>query len=144
MNIRYQKLHPAALAPQRMSRGAAGYDLFACVDDELCIAPGTRLAVPTGIALAIPPGYEAQIRPRSGLALKLGLGVLNSPGTIDSDYRGEIRVILINLGKEAILITKHMRIAQMIISKVEEPIFQICESLDETERADGGFGSSGH
>jgi dUTP pyrophosphatase len=144
MNIRYQKLHPAALAPQRMSSGAAGYDLFACVEEELCIAPGERMAVPTGIAVSIPASYEAQIRPRSGLALKLGLGVLNSPGTIDSDYRGEIRVILINLGKEAIAITKQMRIAQMVISRVESPVFQSCENLDETERADGGFGSSGH
>lgn len=144
MNIRYQKLHPAALEPKRMSNGAAGYDLSACLAEELLIFPGERVAVPTGIAISIPDGYEAQIRPRSGLALKLGLGVLNSPGTIDSDYRGEIRVILINLGKEEIKLSSGMRIAQMVIAKVESPAFLLCENLDETERADGGFGSSGH
>lgn len=143
MKIAYQKLHPAAKEPQRMSTGAAGYDLYACVQQDMKIAPGKRGAVPTGIAVSIPQGFEAQIRPRSGLALKLGLGVLNSPGTIDSDYRGEIRVILINLGESDIVIHPQMRIAQMIISPVQSPVFELCESLDETARAEGGFGSSG-
>ncbi len=144
MKIRYQKLHPAAMEPLRMSPDAAGYDLFACLEEPLGLKPGKRIAVPTGIATAIPSGYEAQIRPRSGIALKLGLGVLNSPGTIDADYRGEIKVILINLGEEEIIIRPRMRIAQMIITQVQSPQFELCESLDSTLRADGGFGSSGH
>ncbi|HQB97961.1 MAG: dUTP diphosphatase [Candidatus Cloacimonadaceae bacterium] len=144
MKIRYQKLHPAAMEPLRMSPDAAGYDLFACLEEPLGLKPGKRIAVPTGIATAIPSGYEAQIRPRSGIALKLGLGVLNSPGTIDADYRGEIKVILINLGEEEIIIQPRMRIAQMIITQVQSPQFELCESLDSTLRADGGFGSSGH
>ena len=144
MKIRYQKLHPAAMEPLRMSPDAAGYDLFACLEEPLGLKPGKRIAVPTGIATDIPSGYEAQIRPRSGIALKLGLGVLNSPGTIDADYRGEIKVILINLGEEEIIIRPRMRIAQMIITQVQSPQFELCESLDSTLRADGGFGSSGH
>jgi dUTP pyrophosphatase len=129
MKIRYQKLHPAAMEPLRMSPDAAGYDLFACLEEPLGLKPGKRIAVPTGIATAIPSGYEAQIRPRSGIALKLGLGVLNSPGTIDADYRGEIKVILINLGEEEIIIQPRMRIPQMIITQVQSPQFELCESL---------------
>ncbi|MCB5260617.1 MAG: dUTP diphosphatase [Candidatus Cloacimonetes bacterium] len=143
MKLRFRKLHPHAIAPQRMSSGAAGYDLCARLDDPLYLLVGQRVAVPTGIAISLPSGYEAQIRPRSGLALKLGLGVLNSPGTIDSDYRGEIKVILINLSTEEVCINPEMRIAQMIISRIETPILEECERLDETERAAGGFGSSG-
>ncbi|MDD3282758.1 MAG: dUTP diphosphatase [Candidatus Cloacimonetes bacterium] len=131
------------MAPQRMSSGAAGYDLCARLDDPLYLLVGQRVAVPTGIAISLPSGYEAQIRPRSGLALKLGLGVLNSPGTIDSDYRGEIKVILINLSTEEVCINPAMRIAQMIIPRIETPTLEECERLDETERAAGGFGSSG-
>ncbi|MCB5262014.1 MAG: dUTP diphosphatase [Candidatus Cloacimonetes bacterium] len=144
MKIAFQKLCPAAKAPQRMSAGAAGYDLFACLSEDIRLKIGQRLAIPTGLAISLPEGYEAQIRPRSGLALKLGLGVLNSPGTIDSDYRGEIKVILINLGTEAIDIIADMRIAQMVFSKVEQMDFVESENLDETLRADGGFGHSGH
>lgn len=144
MKLNYQKLHPAAQAPQRMSSGAAGYDLFACLDEDLLLQVGHRIAVPTGLAIALPEGYEAQIRPRSGLALRLGLGVLNSPGTIDSDYRGEIKVILINLGTQTITISAGMRIAQMVFAKVEQMDFLESENLDETKRADGGFGHSGH
>ncbi len=144
MKIDFQKLHPAAKPPQRMSAGAAGYDLYACLDEDLRLDIGQRIAIPTGLAISLPQGYEAQIRPRSGLALRLGLGVLNSPGTIDSDYRGEIKVILINLGTEPIAITKEMRIAQMVFAKVEIMVFVEQENLDETKRADGGFGHSGH
>jgi dUTP pyrophosphatase len=144
MKIQYQKLHPDALPPQRMSEGAAGYDLFARLEEKILLKPGQRIAVSTGIALCIPAGYEAQIRPRSGLALKLGLGILNAPGTIDSDYRGEIKVILINLGREQLTLSPQMRIAQIIFSKVETVDFVLSESLDSTERADGGFGHSGH
>lgn len=144
MKISYQKLHPAAVPPEKKSSGAAGYDISACLSEDIILDIGQRMAVPAGLAISIPVGYEAQIRPRSGLALKLGLGVLNSPGTIDSDYRGEIKVILINLGTEPIVITPGMRIAQMIFAKVEEAIFAECADLDETQRADGGFGHSGH
>ncbi|MDD4146891.1 MAG: dUTP diphosphatase, partial [Candidatus Cloacimonetes bacterium] len=97
MKISYQKLHPDAVEPRRMSSGAAGYDLYACIPEDILLEPIERIAGPTGLAISLPENHEAQIRPRSGLALKLGLSVLNAPGTIDSDYRGEIRVILINL-----------------------------------------------
>ncbi len=143
MKLAYQKLKDNAQMPRRMSVGAAGYDLFACLEEELVLMPGQRLGVPTGIAISLPEGYEAQVRPRSGLALKLGLGVLNSPGTIDSDYRGEIRVILINLGEEAISIKPEMRIAQLVFSKVESMDFYHSEKLDDTQRSTGGFGHSG-
>ncbi|MCB5252852.1 MAG: dUTP diphosphatase [Candidatus Cloacimonadaceae bacterium] len=144
MKIDFIKLHPAAQPPQQMSAGAAGYDLFACLDEDISLDIGQRIAIPTGLAISLPQGYEAQIRPRSGLALKLGLGVLNSPGTIDSDYRGEIKVILINLGTEPIAISSGMRIAQMAFCKVEHMIFVESTNLDETKRAEGGFGHSGH
>ncbi|MCB5265321.1 MAG: dUTP diphosphatase [Candidatus Cloacimonetes bacterium] len=144
MKISFQKLNPAAQPPQQMSAGASGYDLFACLSEEIRLDIGQRIAIPTGLAISLPQGYEAQIRPRSGLALKLGLGVLNSPGTIDSDYRGEIKVILINLGTEPIAISAGMRIAQMVFAKVEHMDFVERENLDETKRSDGGFGHSGH
>ncbi|MDD2422879.1 MAG: dUTP diphosphatase [Candidatus Cloacimonetes bacterium] len=144
MKISFQKLNPAAQPPQQMSAGASGYDLFACLSEEIRLDIGQRIAIPTGLAISLPQGYEAQIRPRSGLALKLGLGVLNSPGTIDSDYRGEIKVILINLGTEPIAISDGMRIAQMVFAKVEHMDFVERENLDETKRSDGGFGHSGH
>ncbi|MCD8480331.1 MAG: dUTP diphosphatase [Candidatus Cloacimonetes bacterium] len=126
-----------------MSDHASGYDLFACLEESVILAPMQRMAIPTGIAMAIPEGFEAQIRPRSGLALKLGLGILNSPGTIDADYRGEIKVILINLGTEIVSITPGMRIAQMVFARVEHFSFEQCESLDETSRNAGGFGHTG-
>ncbi|MCK9556444.1 MAG: dUTP diphosphatase [Candidatus Cloacimonetes bacterium] len=144
MKISYQKLHPDAVEPRRMSSGAAGYDLYACIPEDILLEPIERIAVPTGLAISLPENHEAQIRPRSGLALKLGLSVLNAPGTIDSDYRGEIRVILINLSRKTVTITPGMRIAQMVIQRVESIEFEQCERLDETHRAAGGFGSSGH
>ncbi|MDD2597129.1 MAG: dUTP diphosphatase [Candidatus Cloacimonetes bacterium] len=143
MTLRYTRLHPKAIEPQRMSAHASGYDLFACLDQPLSLAPMQRIAVPTGIAIALPEGFEAQIRPRSGLALKLGLGILNSPGTIDADYRGEIKVILINLSPEALSIEPGSRIAQMVLSRVEILPFEECDSLDETGRNTGGFGHTG-
>ncbi|AEM73440.1 dUTP diphosphatase [Caldicellulosiruptor acetigenus] len=130
--------------PTYISSGAAGMDLFACVEEEEIINPGEIKLIRTGLYIELPEGYEAQVRPRSGLALKHGITVLNSPGTIDSDYRGEIGVILINLGKEPFVVKRGDRIAQMVISK-----FERVEKIDETEelsttsRADRGFGSSG-
>ncbi len=124
---------------------AAGMDLMAAVPAEapLTIAPGTRALVPTGLAIALPPGSEAQVRPRSGLAVKHGLTVLNSPGTIDADYRGELQVLLVNLGSDSVIISRGMRIAQLIIAAVARAEFQEVSSLDETARGSGGFGSTG-
>jgi len=129
--------------PVRMSQHAAGSDLVACLDKNLEIDPGEVKIIPTGIKLEIPQGYEAQVRPRSGLAFKHGITVLNTPGTIDSDYRGEVKVILINHGEEPFLIEDGMRIAQLIINKVETPEFEVVGELTETVRGAGGFGHTG-
>lgn len=126
-----------------MSKGASGYDLFACIDEPLELKQFQRAAIPCGFALSIPKGFEAQVRPRSGWALKEGVTVLNTPGTIDSDYRGEITVILINFGEDVVKIEPMMRIAQLVFCRVEEVIFEECEALDETERSVRGFGHSG-
>lgn len=122
---------------------AAGADLSAALDADITLAPLERQLVPTGIAIALPAGYEAQIRPRSGLALKHGITLVNTPGTIDADYRGEIKVILVNLGSEPVVISRGMRIAQMVVAPVSQAAFQVVESLDDTARGDGGFGSTG-
>ena len=129
--------------PRYASVGAAGMDLVAALETPLTLEPGERAAVPTGIALALPEGYEAQVRPRSGLALKHGLTVLNSPGTIDADYRGEVKVILINLGPEDFTIRRGDRIAQLLISPVSQAAWDEVETLDDTARGTGGFGSTG-
>lgn len=129
--------------PRKMSEQASGYDLFAAVSEELTVAPGQRVLVPTGIAIAMPDGLEAQIRPRSGLALKHGITCLNTPGTIDADYRGEIKVLLINLGQEPFTIARNERIAQMVFQTVPAVTVEHVETLDETERGAGGFGHTG-
>jgi len=132
--------------PSYGTPGAAGMDLRAAVpeDQELVIQPGARALVPTGLTIAVPPGYEAQVRPRSGLALKHGITCLNSPGTIDSDYRGEVGVILANLGPEAFTIRRGDRIAQMVVAAYASVTWKEENSLDETTRGQGGFGSTGH
>lgn len=122
---------------------SAGMDLSAAIDEDLIIKPLERLLVPTGICIALPQGYEAQIRPRSGLAFKNGITVANAPGTIDADYRGEVCVILINLSNESYTITRGARIAQMVISKYHQVDWNITENLDETLRGTSGFGSTG-
>lgn len=122
---------------------AAGMDLIAAVDTQTILAPMQRALIPTGLAIALPEGFEAQIRPRSGLAAKNGVTVLNTPGTIDADYRGEIKVILINLGNEPFVIERGMRIAQMVIAKHERAQLNVQATLDETSRGAGGFGSTG-
>ena len=122
---------------------SAGMDLSAALEEALELGPGDRALIPTGLQIALPPGFEAQVRPRSGLAIKHGVTVLNTPGTIDADYRGEIKVILINHGKEPFTIERGMRIAQMVIEKHEHIEWKVVESLDETERGEGGFGSTG-
>jgi dUTP pyrophosphatase len=137
--------HGAGLPlPQYQTALAAGLDLMAAVPDDapLDIPPGGRALVPTGIAIALPEGFEAQVRPRSGLALRHGVTVLNSPGTIDADYRGEIQVILANLGEEIFAVRRGMRIAQIVFATVEHVILVETASLDATERGEGGFGST--
>ncbi len=129
--------------PAYATDDAAGLDLLAATDAPLVVAPGERALVPTGIALALPAGFEAQIRPRSGLALKHGITVLNAPGTIDADYRGEVGVILINLGDAAVTITRGQAIAQMVIAPVTRVALVETKSLSQTARGAGGFGSTG-
>lgn len=129
--------------PEYKTAGAAGADLHASIADSIWLKPMERRAVPTGLRIELPPGYEAQVRPRSGLALEKGITCLNSPGTIDSDYRGEIKVILINLGSLPARIDPGDRIAQLVIARYTVASFAIQESIDETCRGDGGFGSTG-
>lgn len=129
--------------PRYMSTQAAGMDLAADIGESILIEPGKRKSIPTGISIALPEGYEAQIRPRSGLALKHGITVLNSPGTIDPDFRGEICIILINLGEETFEIKKGDRIAQMVINKVEKAELIEVTELPYSQRSSGGFGSTG-
>jgi dUTP pyrophosphatase len=147
VDVRIMRLpHRADLPlPSYQSALAAGLDLLAAVaaNAPLQLAPGARALVPTGIAIALPEGYEAQVRPRSGLAARHGVTVLNAPGTIDADYRGEIQVLLVNLGAEAAAITCGMRIAQLVIAPVSHARLSEVASLDETARGSGGFGSTG-
>lgn len=145
--LRLQRLpHSEGLAlPAYETTGSAGMDLRAAVaeDAPMTLAPGARALVPTGLKIALEPGYEAQVRPRSGLALKHGITCLNSPGTIDSDYRGEVGVILANLGQEPFVIRRGERIAQMVIARHEQATVAEVDSLDDTARGAGGFGSTG-
>ena len=129
--------------PQYTTAGSAGMDLRADINKPIVLKPLERKLIPTGLKIALPVGYEAQIRPRSGLAIKYGVTVLNSPGTIDADYRGEICVILVNLSNVDFVVNPSERIAQMVVAKHEQVDFQIVETLDETERGDGGFGHTG-
>lgn len=131
--------------PAYHSERAAGLDLLAAVPSagSISVAPGDRVLVPTGLAIALPEGFEAQVRPRSGLAVRHGLTILNSPGTIDADYRGEIQVLLVNLGTESVIITRGMRIAQLVIAPVVRAHIVEAASLDKTSRGSGGFGSTG-
>ena len=129
--------------PQYATEESAGLDLLAAVSQSVLVAPGQRALIPTGIAVALPRGYEAQVRPRSGLALKHGITVLNTPGTIDADYRGEVGVILVNLGQEPVEITRGMRIAQLVLAPATRAILAEVAELPESGRGDGGFGSTG-
>jgi len=143
--IRVQRLaHSEGLElPSYASAGAAGADLRAAVAENLMIAPGERAAVPTGLILEIPTGWEGQIRPRSGLAIKYGLTVVNAPGTIDSDYRGELKVLMVNLGSETVGIARGDRIAQLVMAPAPQASFAQIDLVDATERGSGGFGSTG-
>lgn len=129
--------------PKYKTEGSAGMDLMACIDENIILKPLERKLIKTGIAIALPNNYEAQVRPRSGLALKNGISVLNTPGTIDADYRGEIGVILINLSNEDFVVERGMRIAQLVISPIVQAELVEVEELDETLRGQGGFGSTG-
>jgi dUTP pyrophosphatase len=129
--------------PEYATADSAGMDLLAAVDGDKTLAPGARMLVPTGLAIALPPGYEAQVRPRSGLALRNGVTVLNSPGTVDADYRGEVGVILANLGDQPFVITRGMRIAQMVVAPVTRLDWAEVVELPESGRGAGGFGSTG-
>ncbi|MEX0594346.1 MAG: dUTP diphosphatase [Balneolaceae bacterium] len=130
--------------PAQESELSAGMDLRAALGEPLTLQPGERALIPTGFAMALPPGYEAQIRPRSGLALRNGITMLNSPGTIDADYRGEVKVIAVNHGEESWTVSHGDRMAQMVISAVPKLSIHEVDSLDDTERGEGGFGSTGH
>lgn len=139
----FVKLSPDAHLPEYKSEGASGADLFAYIEDTVVIKPGERYLIPTGVAVQLPYCYELQVRPRSGLALKHGITVLNTPGTVDSDYRGELQVLLVNLGDEDFRLQKGDRIAQAVITKVERVRFEEVSFLDETKRGERGYGSTG-
>ena len=141
--ISIRRLRPDALLPRYMTDGAAGLDLAAALDSSMTIAPGDRALVPTGLALAIPPGFEGQVRPRSGLAVKHGVTCLNSPGTIDADYRGEVKVLLINHGREPFVVQNGERIAQLVIAPVTRAQLAEVTELPDSARGAGGFGSTG-
>ena len=147
MLVWIKRLHPelgkSIPMPQRQSAHAAGYDLAAALDAPMQLAPGQRILVPCGFCMAIEPGYEAQVRPRSGLALKHGVTVLNAPGTIDADYRGEVQVLLANFGEAVFTIKPGERIAQLVFAPVTEAVLEAVTQLDATERGAGGFGSTG-
>jgi dUTP pyrophosphatase len=145
MKLRVLRL-PAARdlpLPAPASAGSSGFDLRAAIAGERVLRPGERLLVPTGLALEIPPGWEGQVRPRSGLALRHGIGMVNAPGTIDSDYRGEVGVLLINLGSEPFTLRRGDRIAQLVVGRVEEVEWEEVERLAGSDRGEGGFGSTG-
>lgn len=129
--------------PAYQSACAAGLDLAAAVGEPVVLAPGCRALIPTGLVMELPMGFEAQVRPRSGLAMKHGVTVLNAPGTIDADYRGEVQVLLVNLGQEAFTVERGMRIAQLVIAPVAQVRIELAEELSDTQRGAGGFGSSG-
>ena len=141
--VQVVRLSHEARLPERMSAGSAGWDIRAALQEPLVLGPGERVLVPTGLSFVLPGGTEAQIRPRSGLALKHGVTVLNSPGTVDSDYRGEIKVILVNLGDSSFEVKPGMRIAQVVFSRVAEVKMVEGDTLPETRRGSGGFGHTG-
>jgi dUTP pyrophosphatase len=145
VNVRIRRLaHAEGLPlPAYATDGAAGADLCAAVESELVLEPGQRTAVPTGLVVEIPEGYEGQVRPRSGLAIKAGLTIVNAPGTIDSDYRGELKVLMVNLGSDPASINRGDRIAQLLVAPVTRASFIEAEDLSVSDRGEGGFGSTG-
>lgn len=144
MNISIKRLKPTASLPVYQTTGSAAADVTACLEEPVTLQPGERTIVPTGLALAIPEGYEVQVRARSGLSAKHGICLANGVGTIDADYRGELGVILMNLGSEAFVVEHGMRIAQLVVARCETATWQEVAALDETARGEGGYGSTGH
>jgi dUTP pyrophosphatase len=144
MNITIVKLKDTAILPEYQTKGAAGADIHACLDEPVVLAPMERCIIPTGLAMAIPEGFEVQIRARSGLSIKHGISMVNGIGTIDADYRGEVGVLVINLGQDPFTIEPGMRIAQMVVAKYETAEWSEVDALDATERGAGGYGSTGH
>ncbi len=142
-NMRFRRLRAGAILPRYMTEGAAGMDLASAADGPIAIGPGERIGVPTGWSMELPPGFEAQVRPRSGLSLRHGVTVVNAPGTIDSDYRGEVVVLLVNLGQQPHTIAPGDRVAQMIIAPVVRATVEETAELSPTERGAGGFGHTG-
>jgi dUTP pyrophosphatase len=143
VSVSIQLLSPHASLPTYATGGSAGMDLSAAIEHPVVLAAGQRATIPCGFAIALPPGYEAQVRPRSGLAAKYGVTVLNTPGTIDADYRGEVKVILINHAVESFTVTPGMRIAQMVVAAVETVSWEPTSELPDTSRGQGGFGHTG-
>ena len=144
LSIRFKRMSAVPVeVPRYQTRGSAGFDLCAAISESITIGPGERCLIPTGFAVAIPEGYEGQVRPRSGLAFRHGLTIINAPGTIDSDYRGEVAVVLINHGEQAYVVKPLSRIAQMVIARIERPRLELVDTLDDTERGSGGYGSTG-
>jgi dUTP pyrophosphatase len=145
VTVEIQKVSGAHVdIPAYATPGAAGLDLQASLAEAFTLAPGQRRLIPTGLKLALPPGYEGQVRPRSGLALRHGITVVNSPGTIDADYRGEVGIVLINHGHEPVEITPGMRIAQLVVARVEQVALRLVDTLPHTLRGEGGYGSTGY
>ena len=144
VRLKVTRVGPVAVPlPSYQTDGSAGLDLAAALEAPITLAPGERRLIPTGLALDIPPGYEGQVRPRSGLALKHGIGMVNAPGTIDSDYRGPVGVLLVNHGQEPFVIDPLARIGQLVVARVERAEIELLEALDGTARGAGGFGSTG-
>lgn len=141
--LRVRRLSPRAELPCYMTGGSAGMDLVAALESPVVLAPGARALVPTGLAIELPVGHEGQVRPRSGLAVKHGVTVLNAPGTIDEDYRGEVKVALVNLGPEPFAVEPGMRVAQLVVAPVTRVAVEPVEELQETDRGGGGFGHTG-
>jgi len=143
VTVKYKQVRSNAVIPSYQSEHAAGMDLYAALDESVTIAPNAIVMIPLGFAMALPDHFEAQVRPRSGIASTFGVTLPNAPGTIDADYRGEVRVPLINHGSTPFIVEPHMRIAQMIIAPVVQATFEVVDDLDETVRGAGGFGSTG-
>ena len=144
MNIPIKRIHEDAKLPAYQTEGSAAADIFACIDDPVTLQQGEITTIPTGLVFEIPVGYEVQLRARSGLSAKYGIGLANGVGTIDADYRGEVGVLLINLGSEAFVVEPGMRIAQMAVSPCPQVTFQEIDEVTETTRGAGGYGSTGH
>jgi dUTP pyrophosphatase len=143
LTVRFKRLRPGAVLPRYMTTGAAGMDLASAAEGPLTLGPGERVGVPTGLAMELPPGYEGQVRPRSGLAIRHGVTVVNAPGTIDSDYRGELVVLLVNLGQSAHTVAPGDRIAQLVVAPVSRADVVEVSELSDTPRGGGGFGHTG-